>query len=327
MLLDTAYIASAAGPSTGMWYLDTVDRLSGNAHRNAGARSKAPVRRKGQQYYAHHAGGPKTSSTRSGGLTISSRPCLSTDTKTTLSIVTSGFAPMFPLPMEGIICHAQYSEGLDDTSLLPPSSPVHPAIHSAHHHHQSPTGPEALMHMHVHQRPLYAYIPLPPLTTTPVELNPLLKHTSPIPLEYDITIPPSNAVLRARVGNHGVWVCANATQPGVQSMVLRTSVVGRPIVVHASTVNYAAVTIWDALLAVHDALREDAGLERSGSSHACTETERRSKEEERMHLGMGLSKNDENARAQLLFLVGRHRRWAGLEESTTESDVWILHLR
>ncbi|TFK39181.1 hypothetical protein BDQ12DRAFT_682300 [Crucibulum laeve] len=104
--------------------------------------------------------------------------------------------------------------------------------------------------------PRHTNAPLPPLTNAPVALNP---HLLLGVIRYNVATSPMTAICWNIAPTFGPWWLQPATFPITQSMVIRTSIVERPIVVHPSDERHAVVMVWDVLQAVHDAVVAEGG--------------------------------------------------------------------
>ncbi|TFK39182.1 hypothetical protein BDQ12DRAFT_72371 [Crucibulum laeve] len=176
----------------------------------------------------------------------------------------------------------------------------------------------------IHRLSPYGRVPLPHMVGGPIELNTALSSTFAT-LGYDITMPPSTAECRDPIRAHGPWLYESATFPQMRSLTIRTEVLERPIIVHASSVNHNAVTVWDILAAVYHALR-GAVIEGHRHSHRSHRRSNRQTHNNREHDPYP-QVTDEDIRAMVNDFVGSSRYWAGLSPSSSEPDVWILHVR
>ncbi|TFK39180.1 hypothetical protein BDQ12DRAFT_744523 [Crucibulum laeve] len=155
--------------------------------------------------------------------------------------------------------------------------------------------------------PLPTCIPLPRISQEEIWLNSLLAKSYHILLQYDVTTPPSTAICIDPWRINSAWMCEPATYPPTSSLTIRLgSRNGRPIVIHSSFVT--AVTVWDVIAGVHQALR-DRVHKIYGCPKCCSPLGR----EVEMEIKM-------------IQLAGNNRIWAGLAESDSEWDVWILDL-
>ncbi|KAJ2922965.1 hypothetical protein H1R20_g14142, partial [Candolleomyces eurysporus] len=161
----------------------------------------------------------------------------------------------------------------------------------------------------------YATVPLPSMASGRMEINPMLEYT-PAPLIYYIlTQAPASAALDTR--RRIAMACSfdqPATSPATTSLIIRTSFSTAPVVVERFG---AAITVRDVLTKVYEHLqacayeqmhpRPTAGLLDPYRQH---------------DIG-----SEAYVQQGMVRLLGNKLRWAGLSPSTTERDVWILHVR
>ena len=158
-------------------------------------------------------------------------------------------------------------------------------------------------------------IPLPPLSRYGTLINPLLeRETNPL-IIYDIRTPPSFARSRRHLVEDDRWRYERASNPDLGSLTIRMALVSKSIVVFPACIGDRVVTVQDVLLAVHYALRSSA----LDDQH-----------HQRQHQQGELWKNGalKSYRPYEDYMAfdgasGRFR-WAGLMQSQTENDVWIL---
>ena len=158
-------------------------------------------------------------------------------------------------------------------------------------------------------------IPLPPLSCYGTSINPLLERGTTPPINYDIRSPPSFATSHRHLVDDDRWRYERASNPNLGSLTIRTALVSKPIVVFPSRIDDGVVTVQDVLLAVHYALRASA----LDDQHR----RRRRRQAELWRQGAPrsyLSPEDYKA----IDVAGGCYGWAGLTQSPTEGDVWIL---
>ncbi|KIJ94317.1 hypothetical protein K443DRAFT_363605 [Laccaria amethystina LaAM-08-1] len=158
-------------------------------------------------------------------------------------------------------------------------------------------------------------IPLPPLSRYGTSINPLLERGTTPPIKYDIRLPPSFATCRRHPVDDDRWRYERASNPNLGSLTIRMALVSKPIVVFPSRIDDGVVTLQDVLLAVHYALRARA---LDDQHHR-----RRRREAELWRQGNPRSYRPPEDYQAINVAVGCYG-WAGLSQSPTEGDVWIL---
>ncbi|TFK39183.1 hypothetical protein BDQ12DRAFT_722565 [Crucibulum laeve] len=158
----------------------------------------------------------------------------------------------------------------------------------------------------IHHLSPYGRVPLPCMVEDPIELNTALSSAFAM-LGYDITMPPSSVECRDPIRAQGLWLYEPATYPHMQTLMSRSKILAKPVVVHASSLNYNTVTAWDVLVVVYRALHGQA-FKTYHHSH-----------EHQIHL--------DSYTVMVDAFVGSSRHWVGLSPSSGEPDVWILHIR
>ena len=104
-----------------------------------------------------------------------------------------------------------------------------------------------------------------------------------------------------------------ASNPNLGSLTIRTALVSKPIVVFPARIDECIVTVQDVLLAVHYALR----------ASALDDQHHRRRRAELWRQGTPRSYRPfEDYEA--IDVAGGCYGWAGLTQSPTEGDVWIL---
>ena len=161
----------------------------------------------------------------------------------------------------------------------------------------------------------HSCIPLPPLSRYSSSINPLLERGTTPPINYDIRSPPSFATSHRHLVDDDRWRYERASNPNLGSLTIRTALVSKPIVVFPSKIDDGDVTVQDVLLAVHYALRASA----LDDQHR----RRRRRQAELWRQGAPRSYRPPEDYEAMDVAVGCYG-WAGLTQSPTESDVWIL---
>ena len=158
-------------------------------------------------------------------------------------------------------------------------------------------------------------IPLPPLSSYGTFINPLLERgTNPL-IIYDIRTPPSFATSRRHLVEDDRWRYERASNPDLGSLTIRMALVSKPIVVFPACIDDGVVTVQDVLLAVHYAFR----------SNTLDDQHHQGQHQERERWQNGALKSYRPHKDYTAFDVASGCfRWAGLTQSQTESDVWIL---
>lgn len=173
----------------------------------------------------------------------------------------------------------------------------------------------------IHDKSPYGCIPLPPMLSVPVTLHPLLRY-QPIPgIEYSMFYSPSSAAPTRPHHTHPRWLQESATFPNLASLTIRAQWQERAIVVFPGEAAYGFVTIWDVLVAVHRALRGKATYLHSNAHHNPLGLFHRPRQRDVMQPDEG------TIRASMMILTQGRTLWRGLSPSTTEADVWLLHIR
>jgi hypothetical protein len=152
--------------------------------------------------------------------------------------------------------------------------------------------------------------PLPPLSSYGTSINPLLERGTTPPIKYDIRSPPSFATSRRHLVDDDRWRYERASNPNLGSLTIRTALVTKSIVVFPSRIDDGVVTVQDVLLAVHYALQ----------ASALDDQHRRRRRRQGEVWRQGAPRSYYEA---IDVAVGCHG-WAGLTQSPTEGDVWIL---
>ena len=159
----------------------------------------------------------------------------------------------------------------------------------------------------------HSCIPLPPLSRYGTSINPILERGTTPPIKYDIRSPPSFATSRRHHVDDDRWRYERASNPNLGSLTIRMALVSKPIVVFPSRIDDGMVTVQDVLLAVHSGLRASA-LDDQHRRHRRAELWRQSAPRS-YHFPENYETID--------VAVGCYG-WAGLTQSPTEGDVWIL---
>ena len=157
--------------------------------------------------------------------------------------------------------------------------------------------------------------PLPPLSPYGTSINPLLERGTNPQIKYDIRSPPSFATSRRHHVDDDRWRYERASNPNLGSLTIRMALVSKPIVVFPSRIDEGVVTVHDVLLAVHSALRASA----LDDQHR----RRRRRQAELWRQGAPRSYHPSEDYDAIDVAVGCYG-WAGLTQSPTEGDVWIL---
>jgi len=161
----------------------------------------------------------------------------------------------------------------------------------------------------------YSCIPLPPLSLYGTSINPLLERGMTPLIKYDISSPPSFAASRRHHIDDDQWRYERASNPNLGSLTIRTALISKPIVVFPSRIDYGVVTVQDVLLAVHYALRASV----LDDQHR----RRQHQQAELWRQGAPRSYRSPEDYEAIDVVVGCYG-WAGLTQSPTEGDVWIL---
>ena len=161
----------------------------------------------------------------------------------------------------------------------------------------------------------HSCIPLPPLSHYGTSINPLLERGTTPAIRYDIRSPPSFATSRRHLVDDDRWRYERASNPNLGSLTIRTALICKPIVVFPSRIDDGVVTVQDVLLAVHTALRASA----LDDQHR----RRRRRQAELWRQGAPRSYHPSEDYDAIDVVVGCYG-WAGLTQSPTEGDVWIL---
>ena len=161
----------------------------------------------------------------------------------------------------------------------------------------------------------HSCIPLPPLSPYGTSINPLLERGTTPPIKYDIRSPPSFATSRRHLDDDDRWRYERASNPNLGSLTIRMALVSKPIVVFPSRIDEAVVTVHDVLLAVHSALR--------ASTLADQHRRRPRRQAELWRQSAPRSHHPLEDCKTIDVAVGCYG-WAGLTQSPTEGDVWIL---
>ncbi|TFK39179.1 hypothetical protein BDQ12DRAFT_584219, partial [Crucibulum laeve] len=160
----------------------------------------------------------------------------------------------------------------------------------------------------------YSTIPLPPLNVSYLSLNRILEYHRLPPLQYDVTTTPSLATISPPYHQYALqgWQHQAATNPASSSLTIRCSLLESPIIIHPGNIQQNFVTIWDVIFIVHGEIRQRAAqrYQRSFGSHL-----RRTE------------MSEEQSRCMVTNFLGGAHIWGGITKSTTERDVWILHLK
>ena len=192
------------------------------------------------------------------------------------------------------------SVGSPATSYTPLVSPMYTACR------RSSLGNPPSLHPH-------SSIPLPPLSRYGTSINPLLEKGKTSPIKYDIRSPPSFARNRRHLVDDDRWRYERASKPNLGSLTIRTALVSKPIVVFPSRIDDGVVTVQDVLLAVHYALRASA-----------LDDQRRRRRHRQAELWSAPTSYCPPEDYEAIDVAVGCYGWAGLMQSPTEGDVWIL---
>ncbi|KAF9052138.1 hypothetical protein BJ165DRAFT_1608761 [Panaeolus papilionaceus] len=204
---------------------------------------------------------------------------------------------------------------------------------SSMYHHNSTFVPTSVM---IHN------IPLPPLASESISINPLLRYSNNPCILYDINSRPERAALSPRVSVNAApeydWRTAPALSPGgISSLTIRITGIDQPVVIVLPPPTGrpdswgAYLTVWDVLKACYRAW-SNAKHECSGvlQAHPITSFPPHAQSSRllrtdnySLHYN---SSNHSNAMARMSYFQSSGI-WAGLETSQTECDVWVLHTR
>ena len=260
---------------------------------------------------------------RAGRLTITNQTPSSATTATKMAHIP--YAPYIPSPpmhqsrftageQDKVVC-AHASEPYDPAttmnsgfvwSLRSPSTSYTPLVSPTNTASCPPSlGDPPSLHPH-------PCIPLPPLSPYGTSINPLLARGTISPIKYDIRSPPSFATSHCHLVDDNRWRYERASNPNLGSLTIRMVLVNKPIVVFPSRIDDGVITVQDVLLAVHYALRASA-LDDQHRRHRHRQAELWRQGAPRLYH----SPEDYEA-------IDVAVEWAGLTQSPTEGDVWIL---
>lgn len=162
----------------------------------------------------------------------------------------------------------------------------------------------------------YGNIPLPPVNSQRVEINPALEYAPLSIINWDVSCPASHAVMDPRFSSRGHSLDRPATRPSLSSMTIRTPFSTRPIHIHHSY--GSVVTVRDVLSSVYEHLRQCASeLVNPRPLPGLLDPH------QQQH-GLG---SDSQIQMAVSRLLGQRTRWAGLSPSSSEPDVWVLHVK
>jgi hypothetical protein len=158
-------------------------------------------------------------------------------------------------------------------------------------------------------------IPLPPLSRYGTLINQLLERgTTPL-IIYDIRTPLSFATSRCHFVEDDWWQYERVSNPDLGSLTIRTVLFSKPVVVFPACIDDGVVTVQDVLLAVHYALH---------SSALDDQHHRRQHQQGELSKNRALKSYRPNEDYTAFDVASGCFRWAGLMQSQTENDVWIL---
>ncbi|KIJ92667.1 hypothetical protein K443DRAFT_363464 [Laccaria amethystina LaAM-08-1] len=160
-----------------------------------------------------------------------------------------------------------------------------------------------------------ACIPLPPLSRDGTLINPLLERGTTPPITYDIRTPPSFATSRCHLVEDDRWRFERTLNPDPGSLTIRTALVSKPVVVFPACIDDGVITVQDVLLAVHYALH---------SSALDDQHHRRQHQQGELLNNRALKSHRPHEDCTAFDVASGCFRWAGLMQSQTENDVWIL---
>jgi len=172
----------------------------------------------------------------------------------------------------------------------------------------------------IHNKSPYACIPLPPMSSVPVTLHPLLRYQPTPGIEYWMVFSPSSAAPTRPHLTHPRWLQEAATFPNLPSLTIRAIWQERAIVVFPGEATYGFITIWDVLVAVHRELRGKVTYLHSNAHHNPLGLFHRPRQRD-------VTQPDESTiRASIMMMLQGRTKWRGLSPSPMEADVWLLHI-
>ncbi|KAF9449797.1 hypothetical protein P691DRAFT_727352, partial [Macrolepiota fuliginosa MF-IS2] len=168
-------------------------------------------------------------------------------------------------------------------------------------------------------QPPYGYVPLPLVSTQPLEIAPLLQRTrGGAPISWLVSDHPSTATTNMLLPHGRAWQNEQATYPPVSSLTIWSGPTGdRPIVVRGNPY----VTVWDVLLTVHHAIR-DVAQERFQPVH---QQHLLSFPPSYHHPIPHPTPSEQEVRQWVLNHLNGRYTWRGLKPYEPES--WVLHIR
>lgn len=175
----------------------------------------------------------------------------------------------------------------------------------------------------IHDRSPYARIDLPPMTSIPVTIHPLLRYEPTSYIEYSLLFLPLSATPTTPHLTQQQWLQEPATYPNLPSLIIRATWQERVIVVFPSEGSYGFVTVENVLDAVHAALRAKARDLHANTHYKLNNSALFYHQKQRVAM-----QPDEGAiRLLIMKLVQGRTAWRGLSPSTAEVDVWLLQIQ
>ncbi len=175
-------------------------------------------------------------------------------------------------------------------------------------------------------------IPLPPLSSEPILVHPLLAyHGLSPPIRYNVEMPPSSASLTLALAervSRQYWGNQPAMSPAtIGSITIRAAGVERPIVVFPGRLDEGIVTVDDVLHRVHEAFHATTVGDGGWDFSAAPSAVRQCSLDGHWGASAHARRRPGSQRASTLSRDMRSNIWwGGLAPSTAERDVWILHI-
>ncbi|PPR04396.1 hypothetical protein CVT24_013226 [Panaeolus cyanescens] len=185
-------------------------------------------------------------------------------------------------------------------------------------------------------------VPLPLITSETVAVNYSLRYSSAPCINYDLNKRPDRASLSSSMVNpHApdyAWYSAPALSPTqLTSFTVRITGVEHPVVIVLSppmgrgVAGVGYITVWEVLKACYDAWsrakQECHAILEAHQAQSSYPTENSSRLWRTDNQSLYYSSSSYNQAMARLSYLRSHGIWAGLEPSSTERDVWILHTR
>lgn len=169
----------------------------------------------------------------------------------------------------------------------------------------------------IHAKSPYGRIPLPPVTSVPVTLHPLLQYEQTLNIEYSILFSPSLVTPIRPHQAHPQWLQEPATCPNLPSLTVRASWQERAILVFPAEATHGLVTVRDVLMTIHSALRAKAkhihfNADRNANNSALFYCPRQWEV---------IPPDEGSIRESMIMLAQGYTTWRGLLPSTMEADV------